>query len=244
MVMADTMNAMDGTMTTTAAAVEGADAGGTNDGQLLVGSKRVVYEQRRHGRRSVAAVQAALDAIGGRENDVDETELEADVRRVKDRGGLVAKSLEKVACDERLWDRFLKGQPLKKGVKFPAVEKVVAFGAWMTRTRQRACLAQRDGRGPERKGQGRHTARCVLTQLSDHVWSRRYLAFAQLPKAKRAAYWSDVLEQFDGLHKAVLGGGADEVDAERGEQLLQQTAPVTERKHFYRTEVHQLQVRA
>ena len=74
-VMADTMNAMDGTMTTTAAAVEGADAGGTNDGQLLVGSKRVVYEQRRHGRRSVAAVQAALDAIGGRENDVDETEL-------------------------------------------------------------------------------------------------------------------------------------------------------------------------
>ena len=72
----------------------------------------------------------------------------------------------------------------------------------MTRTRERACLAQRDGRAPERKGLGRHTARCVLTQLSDHVWARRYPAFAKLSKAKRAEYWTDILEQFDGLHKA------------------------------------------
>jgi hypothetical protein len=194
----------EGTTRTTTAAVEGADAGGKNDGQLMVGSKVVVFQERRRVRRSVAAVQAALDAVGESEIDVDGAELEADVQRVKDRGGLVAKSLEKVACDERLWIRYLKGQPLKKGLKYPPVAKVVAFGAWMTRTRQRACLAQRDGRGPERKGQGRHTARCVLTQLSDHVWMRLYPAFAQLPKAKRAEYWTDILEQFDGLHKDFL----------------------------------------
>ena len=215
----------DSTVTVVAAAIEGADPGGRNDGQVLVGSRTVVFEQRKHKRRSVAAVQTALDAIGESESDVDAAELEADVERVKDRGGLVAKSLEKVACDERLWDRFLTAQPLKKGVKCPPVAKVVAFGAWMTRTRQRACLAQRDGNGPERKGQGRHTARCVLTQLSDHVWMRRYPEFAKLPKAKRAEYWSDILEEADGLHKATLGGGEDSVDSERAEQLLQQTAP-------------------
>ena len=81
--------------------LEGADADGTHDGQVLVGSKVVVFEERKRGRRSMVAVQAALDAIGENESEVDGADLEADVRRVKDRGGLVAKSLEKVACDER-----------------------------------------------------------------------------------------------------------------------------------------------
>ena len=85
--------------------LEGADADGTHNGQVLVGSKVVVFEERKRGRRSMAAVQAALDAIGESESEVDGADFEADVRRVKDRGGLVAKSLEKVACDERLWDK-------------------------------------------------------------------------------------------------------------------------------------------
>ena len=78
-----------------ALALEGADAGGTNDGKVVVGSKHVVFNERKHGRRSIAAVQAALDAIGESESEVDDAALEADVQRVKDRGGLVAKSLEK-----------------------------------------------------------------------------------------------------------------------------------------------------
>ena len=39
-----------------------------------------------------------------------------------------------------------------------------------------------------------------------------------------------------------LGGDLGEVSQERAAQLVAQTAPVTMRKHFYRTEVHQVQV--
>ena len=231
------------TLVSTSLEIEGADPGGTSSNTLVVGSKTVVYGERQRGRRSFAAVQAALKAVHEPIEDSDEEELSHDVSRVKDRAGLVPKSLDKIACDERLWDLFLSKYPLGKKDKYPSVEKVVTFGAWMTRNRQRACLAQRDDAGPERIGQGRHTARCILTQLSDHVWLRRYPAFASLAKAKRAEYWTDVLEQFDGLHKVALGGGEDDVSDERAAQLAVQTAPVTQRKHFYRTEVHQLQVR-
>ena len=134
---------------------------------LVVGSKTVVYEERQRGRRSFAAVQAALKAVHEPSEDSDEEELSHDVSRVKDRAGLVPKSLDKIACDERLWDLFLSKYPLGKKDKYPSVEKVVTFGAWMTRNRQRACLAQRDDAGPERIGQGRHTARCILTQLKN-----------------------------------------------------------------------------
>ena len=37
------------------------------------------------------------------------------------------------------------------------------------------------------------------------------------------------------------GGELTEAERERAAQLTAQTAPVTERKHFYRTEVHQIQ---
>ena len=108
--------------------MEGADAGGTNNGQVLVGSPVVVFQERQHARRSVAAVQAALDSIGESDNEVDDAALQADVKRVQDRGGLVAKSLEKVACNERLWDKFLKAKPLKKGVSFPPVVRIFNTG--------------------------------------------------------------------------------------------------------------------
>ena len=223
--------------------VEGMDASGTANSTVLIGSKQLVHEERRHGSRILQAVKAAL-ADG--EPAVTKEQLRSDAKRVEGRQGLVAKSLEKVACDERLWDLYLQQHPLAAGEKkgYPSKLTVVMFAAWTTRTRQRACLAQRDDAGAEREGLGRHNTRCVLTQLSDHVWERRYPRFASLPKTERREYWADVLEQFDGLHKAALGGGedGDDVDEERAAQLTAQTAPVTERKHFYRTEVHQLQV--
>ena len=186
------------------AEMEGADEGGKADGQILVGDARTV-QQRHRVRRSFAAVQAALatSASGALRTKTSSKTLRADVARVKARRGLVAKSLEKVACDERLWDRYLEHHPLDKDERanYPSVETVVAFGAWTTHERQRACLAQRDDDGPSRIGLGRHNSRCVLTQLSDHVWHVRYPEFARLTKAARLEYWADVLAQFDGLHK-------------------------------------------
>ena len=184
--------------------IEGADEGGKADGQVVVGDARAVG-QRHRVRRTYAAVQAALaaSASGVSRSKTSLETLRSDVARVSACRGLVAKSLEKVACDERLWDRYLEQHPLKKGERasYPSVDTVVAFGAWTTHERQRACLAQRDDSGPARIGLGRHNSRCVLTQLSDHVWDRRYPEFARLAKAARLEYWADVIAQFDGLHK-------------------------------------------
>ena len=186
---------------------------------------------------------AALDAVdvqSGRQP-VPSSLLAADAKAARQREGLVPKSLEKVACDERLWDAFLQEHPLPARAGYPVEEHVIKFAAWTTHTRQRACLAQRDDAGPAREGLARHTTRVVLTQLDDHVWERRYPAFARLPDAKRKAYWAEVLEAFDSMHKQSLEPAGDAAGQARAEQLVAQTAPVTQREHFYRTEVHQLQ---
>ena len=72
--------------------------------------------------------------------------LRADVARVSARRGLVQKSLTKVQHDERLWERYLRQQPLNahERATYPSIHTVVAFGAWMTRERRNACVAQRD----------------------------------------------------------------------------------------------------
>ena len=82
-------------------------------------------------------------------------------RQRASRAPLVQKSLKKVEHDERLWERYLGQHPLNKHERasFPSIETVVAFGAWTTRERRNACVAQRDDDGPAREGLGRHNAR-------------------------------------------------------------------------------------
>ena len=131
---------------------------------------------------------AALEAVtqkAGRRPAVAASTLVADAKAVRKLEGLVPKSLGKIASDERLWDAYLEEHPMPAKAKYPPKEHVVRFAAWTTRTRQRACLAQRDDAAPERTGLARHTSRVVLTQLDDHVWDRRYPAFARLPEAER-----------------------------------------------------------
>eukprot|EP00316_Scyphosphaera_apsteinii_P005056 CAMPEP_0119339682 /NCGR_PEP_ID=MMETSP1333-20130426/98802_1 /TAXON_ID=418940 /ORGANISM="Scyphosphaera apsteinii, Strain RCC1455" /LENGTH=283 /DNA_ID=CAMNT_0007351261 /DNA_START=116 /DNA_END=963 /DNA_ORIENTATION=+ len=225
--------------------VEGADTRGIRSSVVVQGDAALV-QQRMQGcrmRRSKRAVFAALDAaakLAGRQP-VPAPQLASDFEAVRKHEGLVPKSLEKIACDERLWDAFLFEHPMPAKDKYPSVEHVVKFAAWTTRTRQRACLAQRDDTGPERQGLARHTTRVVLTQLDDHVWERRYGAFARLPDALRTKYWADVLEQFDSIHKLSVHLADGSEGDERAAQLAVQTAPATQRKNFYTTEVHQLQ---
>ena len=90
-----------------ASAIEGADPNGAASDQALVGDMRTI-EQRRHVRRSFAAVQAALVPSSGVEQQVSSEELFADVAHVRTRGGFVQKSIQKVQSDERLWDRCLQ----------------------------------------------------------------------------------------------------------------------------------------
>ena len=120
---------------------------------------------------------------------------------------------------------------------------------WMTMHRERACLAQRPDSGPRLTGKVKRTIRNMLTELFTHSWPRLWPSYAELGRSERGAYEKAVLEQVDKLHKqaalttaaAEAEGEAAEEQRERAAQLTAQTAPVTERKHFYRTEVHQVQ---
>ena len=142
---------------------------------------------------------------------------------------------------------YLEEQGLEVGA-YPSEEQVVEFAVWMSMRRERVCLAQRAETGARLSGLVKRTIRNMLTELFAHAWPRRWAAYGALEKKEKAAYEDAILKQVDGLHKQAAlttTGGADgeitEEERERAAQLIAQTAPVTERKHFYRTEVHQIQ---
>ena len=118
---------------------------------------------------------------------------------------------------------------------------MVEFAAWLTRRRERVCLAQRVDSGPRLVGLVSRTIRNMLTELFAHAWPRRYAAWRSLSKQERAVYENEVLEPIAGLHKlgSQVTDGAEGMA--RGEQLRAQTGAVSTRKHFYRTEVFQVQ---
>ena len=81
-----------------------------------------------------------------------------------------------------------------------------------------------------------------MTELFAHSWPPKWPMYAALEKRERAAYEDAILKEIDGLHKVAAqehtdakGCEATAEECERAAQLTAQTAPVTERKHFYRT---------
>ena len=230
--------------------VEGADADGEHDERVLRGDRRVMQrrqEERTAHSRARAAVQAELDRLAS--GTVARARIAPELLRtqreaVAARGGIVPKTAAKVATDERTWELYVDEQEVEIG-GYPTAEQVVEFAIWMTMHRERACLAQRLNAGPRLTGKVRRTIRNMLTELFTHAWPRRWPAYAALDRKERAAYEDAILKQVDGVHKLAAGGTplalpmSDE--RERAAQLTAQTGPVTERKHFYRTEVYQIQ---
>ena len=228
-----------------ALAIVGADSmGKANDKEVSGDAEEVTQRRSEAPRRRTVAIQALLDEIKpvGKPAPVSAAVLAADRAAVQKKGGIAAKTAGKVATDEHTLDQFLEEQELRldEGMH-PSAKSMVEFAAWLTRRRERACLAQRVDSGPRLVGLGRKTIRNMLTELFAHVWSRRYAAWRVLSKEERAVYENEVLEAFAGLHK--LGSQvADGAEATaRGEQLRAQTSAVSSRKHFYRTEVYQVQ---
>ena len=78
---------------------------------------------------------------------------------------------------------------------------MLEFAAWLTRRRERVCLAQRVDSGPRLVGLVSRTIRNMLTELFAHAWPRRYAAWRSLSKQERAVYENEVLEPIAGLHK-------------------------------------------
>ena len=87
--------------------LDGADVGGITSATIVQGDKAAV-QKRRDGcraRRSSQAIMAALDAAAESNKfrqAVHASVLAADAKAVRKREGLVAKSLSKIASDERL----------------------------------------------------------------------------------------------------------------------------------------------
>ena len=214
-----------------AVAIVGADAmGKANDKEVSGDADEVTQRRSEAPRRRTVAIQALLDEIKpvGKPAPVSAAALVADRTAVQKKGSIAGKTAGKVATDEHSLDQFLEEQQLRldEGM-YPSAESMVEFAAWLTRRRERACLAQRVDSGPRLAGLGRNTIRNMLTELFAHVWSRRYAAWRVLSKEERAVYENEVLEAFAGLHK--LGSQvADGAEATaRGEQLRAQTSAVS-----------------
>ena len=96
---------------------------------------------------------------------------------------------------------------------YPSAGTMVEFAAWLTRRRERVCLAQRVDSGPRLVGLVSRTIRNMLTELFAHVWPRRYAAWRSLSKQERAVYENEVLEPIAGLHKlgSQVADGAEDM---------------------------------
>ena len=196
-----------------------------------------------------AAVQGALNLASGpcapsEIYGIDRARLEEEVARSAAHGASLAlKTAKKVESDARAWDEYVLDMSIVV-CNYPTVEQVVGFGAWLSRRRQRACLAQRTDEVPVLTGVQRRTARNMMSELIKHAWPRRWASFAALDKPAIALYTSTVMDRFDALHgyaaqaAAAASGGEG---AARAAHLRAQTAPATTRKHFYKTEVEQVQ---
>ena len=229
--------------------VEHADAGGTHDEQVLRGDVHVVRERRERAAahtRTRMAIQAELDKLVPSEISaaIPAEALQREREAVAARGGIVQKTAAKVSTDEHTWELFVHEQCVEIEA-FPSEAQVVEFAIWMSMRRERACLAQRSEAGARLTGLVKRTVRNMLTELFMHAWPRRWPAYRELEKKERAAYEDSILKQVDGIHKQASASLAEaectEGMRERAAQLREQTSPVTERKHFYRTEVHQVQ---
>ena len=89
-------------------------------------------------------MQAALDKIQPVRASVTvaRAALQKDREAVAARGGIGEETAGKVATDEHTWEQYVEEQGLEIG-EYPSKEQVVEFAVWLTRRRERACLAQR-----------------------------------------------------------------------------------------------------
>ena len=122
-------------------------------------------------------MQAALDKIQPVRASVTvaRAALQKDREAVAARGGIGEETAGKVATDEHTWEQYVEEQGLEIG-EYPSKEQVVEFAVWLTRRRERACLAQRPDSGPKLTGLVKRTIHNMLAELFTHAHGRPYRA--------------------------------------------------------------------
>ena len=175
---------------------EGGDDGEAATNGTVTGSAAEVDRRREACQdRRAAAVHALLDKIApvGRNVTVDREALRKERLRLKASGGIVKKTAAKVATNAKSFQQYVKEMDVDVG-ECPTEDQAVEFALWLSKQRQRVCLAQRDPSTPRLKGVVKKTARNMLTELFAHDWPRRYKGFAAMDKPARALYERTVLE--------------------------------------------------
>ena len=152
---------------TAAVAIDGADSKGKANDKEVCGDAAAVSRRRSEAlRRRAAAIQERLDKIKPvAKAPVSAAALAADRAAMQRIDGIAAKTAGKVATDEHTFDQFVDEQAvrLEEGM-YPSAETMVEFAAWLTRRRERVCLAQRVDSGPRLVGLVRSTIRNMLTE--------------------------------------------------------------------------------
>ena len=167
--------------------IEGADAGGTTS-DLLVGDKEEVRARREACRRKQKALRSEAeeeeDALIEAERRlvrprIDDDTLARDVAPAPLAQMGCEKSAEHLRTAERAWEEFASTHEcVPASDEYPSVDSVKKFAASMTRTRLRACLAQRDSEEePARAGVASRSSRNWLktstTRTDQYYWLRR-----------------------------------------------------------------------
>lgn len=115
---------------------------------------------------------------------------------------------------------------------------MVTYMSVQSRTRQRACLAQR---GVVRRGRQKSVVRNYVAEMGNNLWCTKFPAFAKLDAATQKAYWGTIFGAYKAMYASASAPAETEEAEERAEQLVAQTEEIYKRKHVYRTEVFQLQ---
>ena len=134
--------------------VEGADDAGQLTATHLRGDEALVEGRRNCTRRRIAAIHAELNKVKPlTQAQIPAAALAADQQAVQKSRGIAHKTAGKVATDEHSFDLFVAEQSLQFAAsEYPSIETMVEFASWLTRRRERACLAQRADSGPRLEG--------------------------------------------------------------------------------------------
>jgi len=172
--------------------------------------------------------------VGKRKDQTIAKEVE---RSMKAGAALVQASIEHLDTAERSWDKHVREGGIKI-TAYPSAKQVLTYMVTMSRERQRMCLAQR---GKRRKGRQKGVVKKYVSEMANNLWATKYPAFGKLAPLEQKEYWGQIFGGYKAMYAAASAPAATEEDEERAEQLLAQTEEVYKRKHFYRTEMQQLQ---
>ena len=128
--------------------------GKVTDAELRGDEGEVLQRRNEAIRRRTAAIQAHLEkAKPVAKAPVSGAALAADREKLKMLRGIAQKTAGKVATDEHSFDLFVAEQELSlmEGM-YPSEDTMVEFASWLTRHRERVCLAQRPDSGPRLEG--------------------------------------------------------------------------------------------